>query len=152
MRDEIRHDFDLWFVVECDTAFDSMNDYLAAKELAFSAWRAALQHSNPVPDNCPVAYLDEDGRVVRISEDGSGDGGFVSKGRAIPDYWKPLFTRPHPVAPNGWKLVPVEPTIEMIAALGWNGDIDLAIGHAKISGEIEKIYAAMLAARPDTQP
>jgi hypothetical protein len=42
----------------------------------------------------PVAYLDEDGRVVRVSVDGSGDGGFVSPNRAIPDYWRPLYTHP----------------------------------------------------------
>jgi hypothetical protein len=47
----------------------------------------------------PVAYLDEDGRVVRVSVDGSGDGGFVSPNRAIPDYWRPLYT--HPQCPAG---------------------------------------------------
>lgn len=52
------------------------------------------------------------------------------------------------VAPAGWKLVPVEPTIEMIAALGWGGDEVLAVGHGAISGGIADEYAAMLAAAP----
>ena len=52
------------------------------------------------------------------------------------------------VAPSGWKLVPVEPTIEMIAALGWGGDEVLAVGHGAISGGIADEYAAMLAAAP----
>jgi hypothetical protein len=50
----------------------------------------------------PVAYLDEDGRVVRVSVDGSGDGGFVSPNRAIPDYWRPLYT--HPQSPAVEKM------------------------------------------------
>lgn len=48
----------------------------------------------------------------------------------------------------GWQAVPVEPTMKMIAALGFDGDEDLAIGHASISVGIEKAYRAMLAASP----
>jgi hypothetical protein len=59
----------------------------------------------------PVAYLDEDGRVVRVSVDGSGDGGFVSPNRAIPDYWRPLYT--HPQSP----AVPDELTGEQWSAI-----------------------------------
>lgn len=50
--------------------------------------------------------------------------------------------------PEGYCLVPVEPTIEMIAALGWGGDDVLAIGHASISEDIAKCYAEMLDAAP----
>lgn len=54
-----------------------------------------------------------------------------------------------PVAvPEGWKLVPVEPTLEMIAALGWYGDEILAMGHALISSEVAISYKAMLASAP----
>lgn len=49
-------------------------------------------------------------------------------------------------APEGYVLVPVDPTIEMLAAIGWGGDVDLAIGHAAITGEIYDCYKAMLAA------
>lgn len=45
-------------------------------------------------------------------------------------------------------MVPVEPTIAMIAALGWGGDEVLAIGHAMMSSGIADEYAAMLAAAP----
>jgi len=47
---------------------------------------------------------------------------------------------------EGKVLVPVEPTIEMIAALGFDGDVALAIGHAAISAEVEQTYRAMLSA------
>jgi hypothetical protein len=47
---------------------------------------------------------------------------------------------------EGKVLVPTEPTIEMIAALGFGGDVALAIGHAAISEEVEQTYKAMLSA------
>lgn len=50
--------------------------------------------------------------------------------------------------PDGWKLVPLEPTIEMIAAMQFKGDIDIAIGHAQFCKEAAEDYAAMLAAAP----
>jgi hypothetical protein len=57
------------------------------------------------------------------------------------------YTHPKSAAvPEGYVLVPVEPTIEMIAAIGWNGDVDMAIGHAKISEEVAHAYKAMLTA------
>lgn len=49
-----------------------------------------------------------------------------------------------------YKVVPVEPSIEMTAALAFNGDVDLAIGHAAICKEVEESYRAMLDASPDT--
>lgn len=50
--------------------------------------------------------------------------------------------------PDGWKLVPMEPTIEMIAALGFGGDTDLAIGHGSISFELAASYRAALSSSP----
>ena len=51
----------------------------------------------------PFAWVDEEGRVVRVSEDGSGDGGWVSgHDRAIPDSWTPL----HPAKPAAQPQVP----------------------------------------------
>lgn len=52
------------------------------------------------------------------------------------------------VAVAGWKLVPVEPTEEMIAAAYFGGDLDIAIGHAAAYQRAEIGYAAMLAAAP----
>lgn len=50
--------------------------------------------------------------------------------------------------PEGWKLVPLEPTIEMIAALGFGGDTELAIGHGSISVELAASYRASLSISP----
>lgn len=50
--------------------------------------------------------------------------------------------------PQGWKLVPIKPTIKMIAALGYAGDEVLAVGHGLISKGIADDYAAMLDAAP----
>jgi len=85
----------------------------------------------------PVAYLDEDGRVVRISEDGSGDGGFVSKGRAIPDCWRPLYTAPQPAVPEGYVLVPIDPNKNMIGVIENEHDV---------WGTAHDLYAALLSA------
>lgn len=60
-------------------------------------------------------------------------------------------TNAAPVAsaePEGWKLVPVEPTPEMIAAMHFKGDMDIAIGHAQFYADAEVDYAAMLAVAP----
>ena len=53
-----------------------------------------------------------------------------------------------PTPEEPWQCVPAEPTIEMLAALGWDGDVNLAIGHGAITGELEGAYAAMLAVAP----
>ncbi|ELQ6126721.1 hypothetical protein R2255_003753 [Cronobacter dublinensis] len=55
---------------------------------------------------------------------------------------KPLYTvPPAPVVPEGWKLVPVEPTKEMVAKMRYhNGGYDKHIKNG---------YAAMLAAAPE---
>lgn len=47
-----------------------------------------------------------------------------------------------------WQLVPVEPTLEMIAALGFAGDIDLVVGHAAISESIAETYKQALLVAP----
>lgn len=65
-----------------------------------------------------------------------------------------LYTHPAPslpavgAVPEGWQLVPKEPTIKMVAALGWEGDEAMAIGHASISEEFAKNYKAILSAAP----
>lgn len=52
------------------------------------------------------------------------------------------------VAVPGWQLVPIVPTPEMIAAIHFKGDLDIAIGHAQFYKDAEEDYAAMLAAAP----
>lgn len=49
---------------------------------------------------------------------------------------------------NDWQVVPTEPTLEMIAALGFDGDINLAIGHAAISVSIAEAYKQALLIAP----
>jgi hypothetical protein len=51
-------------------------------------------------------------------------------------------------SPADWQSVPVNPTIEMIAALGFNGDVPLAVGHASACEELTAQYRAMLACAP----
>lgn len=51
-------------------------------------------------------------------------------------------------SPANWQSVPVNPTIEMIAALGFNGDVALAVGHANACEELTTQYRAMLACAP----
>ena len=50
--------------------------------------------------------------------------------------------------PEGHVVVPKEPTIEMIAALGFMGDVAMAIGHAAISETIANNYRSALLAAP----
>lgn len=62
----------------------------------------------------------------------------------------PLYAAPQPEqsVPEGFALVPVKPTVEMIAALGFEGDEVAAIGHASIFSEMTECYGAMLAVAP----
>jgi len=50
--------------------------------------------------------------------------------------------------PAGYIRVPIEPTLEMLAAIGWGGEVDLMIGHSTALSETAANYAAMIAARP----
>lgn len=65
-------------------------------------------------------------------------------------HWQRAQSSPQPTAQvlEGWQLVPADPTPEMIAALGFNGDVDLAIGHAAISMDVANLYRAALSAAP----
>ena len=56
--------------------------------------------------------------------------------------------QPEQSVPEGFALVPVKPTVEMIAALGFEGDEVAAIGHASIFSEMTECYGAMLAVAP----
>lgn len=50
--------------------------------------------------------------------------------------------------PEGHALVPVEPTLEMIAELAFNGEVELARGHADICEDVAHDYRAALAVAP----
>lgn len=71
---------------------------------------------------------------------------------------------PAPVVPDGWKLVPVEPTDEMVSAMMTSrarddeGTFPMLMDQLDYSGEhksrsvIKAAYAAMLAAAPEVKP
>jgi len=62
---------------------------------------------------------------------------------------RPFTDEPvQPAIPSGYVLVPIEPTLEMLAAIGWGGEVDLMIGHSTAFVETQANYAAMIAARP----
>lgn len=47
---------------------------------------------------------------------------------------------------EGYALVPDEPTMQIIANIGFNGDVELAQGHADISAEIGQEYINIIKA------
>lgn len=55
---------------------------------------------------------------------------------------------PTPDEMEGWQAVPKEPDLAMIAALGWNGDEQLAIGHGAISEKYAEDFKLALSAAP----
>ena len=51
--------------------------------------QAADELQRITKDRVQAGWLDEEGRVVRLSN--FGDGGFVDAGRAVPDSWRPVY-------------------------------------------------------------
>lgn len=116
----------------------------SAMELWWQGWkaRAAYQRAQQPQSAEAVAYvLTRDGEVCYEADDGivisntPGDETDLYK-------WQPVyFTTPQPSAvPDGWKLVPVEPTPEMMKA-GCAVPLNKAARH-------NSCYRAMLAAAP----
>lgn len=64
---------------------------------------------------------------------------------------RPAQAEQQPVVPEGWKLVPVNPSLEMIAALGFGGDELLAVGHGAIFADMEQLWRKVLDAAPIAQ-
>lgn len=62
---------------------------------------------------------------------------------------RPLYTAPQHSSPPGWKLVPVEPTMEMLNAGVDSGGIGLDYHEA--IGRFIVAYSAMLAAAPEKE-
>jgi hypothetical protein len=50
--------------------------------------------------------------------------------------------------PEGFILVPINPTIEMLVAIGFGGDVDIAIGNAWALEGVELAYTEMLKVAP----
>lgn len=69
--------------------------------------------------------------------------------RSLSGHSIPLYTHPpeqQPDIPAGWKLVPVEPTIRQMAAMG--PAIRACYDMDGVSGNVVDVYRAMLAAAP----
>ena len=54
------------------------------------------------------------------------------------------YAQPAPFIPEGWKLVPIEPTFEML-----DKGLDQSFGYVGVAREV---WAAMLAAAPEAKP
>ena len=59
-----------------------------------------------------------------------------------------LYTRPAPTAPAGWKWVPVEPTPEMLSAVGMMDGYDWHAPGCSPDADHANWYSAMIAAAP----
>ena len=62
-----------------------------------------------------VAWFDERGRIV-LKEGFVWEGDCVAAGRAIPDNWKPILYAAPAALPEGYVMVPIEPTPKMLEA------------------------------------
>ncbi|PWD66546.1 hypothetical protein [Pectobacterium parmentieri] len=107
---------------------------LVSRLLAAESQLAELRKQEPVAWRCmrngPNAY------VVTLSKTVADE--WNSKGFPnVPLYSRPLSSQPYTV-PDGWALVPIEPTEAMLILLGMTGSFDFMI---------EK-YGNMLAAAP----
>jgi len=130
----------------------ALEDPLACAEFKadINAWFAAGGHVDADVAKKPFVYWaltndpDRSGMYWHESEAievVSDDGGEV-----IPLYRTPQSS----TIPDGYEPVPIEPTMAMIAALGFNGDEDLAVGHAAISAQLVDAYKAMLEAAKES--
>ena len=109
---------------------------------AFCAWVRACA------DAQPVAWMHIDGRVISAAtmDQAYRDGGAMQS--SLRDYTIPLYAHPAPVAPAGWKLVPVEPTPEMLSAVGMMDGYDWHAPGCSPDADHANWYSAMIAAAP----
>lgn len=81
--------------------------------------------------------------------DGQPQSNFEIAGKTREDaiaHWNKRAAPPAPAVPEGYVLVPVEPTPEIIAAGWFGGEMHIALGHANAYRECEGDYARLLAA------
>ena len=103
-------------------------------------------------DAQPVAWRTFDGegnydyRAYELNEDYADEWN-----RRNPNHvgWvEPLYTHPAPAAPDEWKLVPVEPTPEMLSAVGMMDGYDWHAPGCSPDADHANWYSAMIAAAP----
>jgi hypothetical protein len=107
---------------------------------AFCAWVRACADAEPVAriyTDAEMVHRDERwGRVQWIEPESE-----LAEGTL-------LYAHPAPVAPAGWKLVPVEPTPEMLSAVGMMDGYDWHAPGCSPDADHANWYSAMLAAAP----
>ncbi|CNI28908.1 Uncharacterised protein [Yersinia frederiksenii] len=115
-----------------------------ANELTIALARIALSAKQAEP----VAWLLSGGGAKNIVTFDSGNA-YVDPLREV----TPLYTAPHlnpPEIPEGWKLTPINPTAEMMAAAMECDDVVFDLDDDTIfCVQFDNIYAAMLAAAPE---
>lgn len=106
-------------------------------------------------DAQPVAWIGPsrpkidgaDYRVLRQDYDASHGYGW-SRDTAKANGFLPLYAHPAPAVPAGWKLVPVEPTPEMLSAVGMMDGYDWHAPGCSPDADHANWYSAMIAAAP----
>ena len=88
----------------------------------------------------PVAW-----RIKQFNEDGEMCGWIYHQ---IRNEGQPIYTHPAPTIPEGWQLVPKEPTDEM----NNTGQLATESWWAHMGNRNVHIYKAMLAAAPEYKP
>lgn len=138
--------------VSADRAVDAIKTAADAEVAELRALIAQARAAAPANESeqCPVCA---DGVIVpQISHYCTACGTAVASTAEIKANREARAAAPAATAqsaiPEGFALVPVKPTPEMIAAMQFKGDIDIAIGHANFYMEAEEDYAAMLRAAP----
>ncbi|WP_076707026.1 hypothetical protein [Yersinia enterocolitica] len=92
----------------------------------------------------PVAYM----RESHEDREYNGHNEFSGGGRGVALYTTPQLNSPE--IPEGWKLVPINPTAEMMAAAMECDDVVFDLDDDTIfCVQFDDIYAAMLAAAPE---
>jgi hypothetical protein len=138
--------------IQCETVNSSDDAFLPLMTVAqherivAALTRPAQTEQQPVPDAVWEALQRMIETTHQLGPHSREDAQLVARYR---DRYRLLAVpQPEQSVPEGFALVPVKPTVEMIAALGFEGDEVAAIGHASIFSEMTECYGAMLAVAP----
>jgi hypothetical protein len=106
--------------------------YISVKEMAWEAWQAALQSGEP------VAWMSPNKQSLEFSRPDTVYGSHTI----------PLYASPQPVVPEGYVLVPVEPTEAMLMA--WFSATRESSEGVGTLGYFRAAYKALLSAGKET--
>ena len=98
-------------------------------------------------------YCNPDVSLQMVSGGGAPDGYLGRVTLRIGDQYRDYHSHPQATEPAGYKLVPVEPTREMLVALVCTGlrNTFYEEGRARFMEEMAQGYGAMLAAAPEAK-